>query len=276
MAAWVAIQVAVFLGFSGVAGAHDFWIEPSTHRPSPGARVAATLRIGHHGETATYGRTPAHVEHFVLAGRDGSIAVPGRPGDDPAGRVTVPAAGPWWLAYRSRRSFVELEAAAFEHYLREEGLDRIASLRRGAGLAERPGRETYSRCAKALLWSGDPSGTRAALATITTPLGLTLELVPEVDPSRVPLGDTLAVRLLFESAPVVGALVDATRLAAPTRSASLRTDAAGRVRIPLTHAGTWMLAAVHMEPAAAGAEPPADWESWWASLTFAVQTGAAE
>jgi len=37
-----------------------------------------------------------------------------------------------------------------------------------------------------------------------------------------------------------------------------------------------MLAAVHMEPAAPDVVPRADWESWWASLTFAVQTGAAE
>jgi hypothetical protein len=267
------LQVLALLGCCGVAGAHDFWIEPSTHRPAPGAVVAATLRIGDHGTTATYGRTPVHVERFVLTGRDGTIVVPGRPGDDPAGRVTVPAAGPWWLAYRSRRSFIALEAAAFEGYLRDEGLDRIVGLRRGAGLAARPGRETFSRCAKALLWSGEPTATPAALATITTPLGLTLELVPEADPSRLHFGDTLSVRLLFEDAPVVAALVDATWLAVPTRTVSLRTDAAGRVQIPLTHTGSWMLAAVHMEPAAPDVVPRADWESWWASLTFAVPEG---
>jgi uncharacterized GH25 family protein len=48
--------------------------------------------------------------------------------------------------------------------------------------------------------------------------------------------------------------------------ASIRTDAAGRVRVPLSRSGVWLVKAVHMIPAPAGAD--ADWESIWASLTF--------
>ncbi len=47
-----------------------------------------------------------------------------------------------------------------------------------------------------------------------------------------------------------------------------RTDVHGRVRLPLGGAGVWMVKAVHMIPAPPGSG--ADWESFWASLTFAL------
>ena len=45
-----------------------------------------------------------------------------------------------------------------------------------------------------------------------------------------------------------------------------RTDAEGRARLVLPHADVWLLSVVHMIPAPAGAK--ADWESFWASLSF--------
>jgi hypothetical protein len=47
---------------------------------------------------------------------------------------------------------------------------------------------------------------------------------------------------------------------------SARSDKDGRVRLRLPHAGMWMVKAVHMIPAPAGTQ--ADWQSFWASLTF--------
>ncbi|HMC15773.1 MAG TPA: hypothetical protein VKI18_09085, partial [Albitalea sp.] len=57
----------------------------------------------------------------------------------------------------------------------------------------------------------------------------------------------------------------------PNAKIALRSDADGRVLLPLSHVGAWMIKAVHMRPAPAGSG--ADWESLWASLSFEV--GAA-
>jgi hypothetical protein len=46
-----------------------------------------------------------------------------------------------------------------------------------------------------------------------------------------------------------------------------RTDANGRVVLRVDAPGEWLLSTVHME---ACPDPGvADWQSWWASLTFA-------
>jgi hypothetical protein len=47
-----------------------------------------------------------------------------------------------------------------------------------------------------------------------------------------------------------------------------RTDGRGRATLKLDRPGFWLVKAVHMIPAPADAG--ADWESFWASLTFAV------
>jgi hypothetical protein len=54
----------------------------------------------------------------------------------------------------------------------------------------------------------------------------------------------------------------------PSRQVAARTDAQGRVRLPLGGSGVWLVKAVHMIAAPAGSG--ADWESFWASLTFAL------
>jgi uncharacterized GH25 family protein len=47
---------------------------------------------------------------------------------------------------------------------------------------------------------------------------------------------------------------------------SARSDKDGRVRFRLPRAGMWMVKAVHM--IAAQPDAQADWQSFWASLTF--------
>jgi uncharacterized GH25 family protein len=67
---------------------------------------------------------------------------------------------------------------------------------------------------------------------------------------------------------LAGALVmalDGTDAQTPQR---VRSDADGRAAFTLPRAGNWLIKAVHMirAPKDAGA----DWESFWASLTFSL------
>ena len=70
-----------------------------------------------------------------------------------------------------------------------------------------------------------------------------------------------------ELKPLEGVLVIAFTNDRPETKLEARTDASGRVRLELPHSGIWLIKAVHMIRA-----PPstteADWESFWASLTF--------
>ena len=55
----------------------------------------------------------------------------------------------------------------------------------------------------------------------------------------------------------------------PERRFSQRTNADGRVLVPLDRPGEWLVKAVHIIETPAD-DTVADWESFWASLTFAI------
>ena len=241
--------------------AHDFWIEPSTFTPARGQRVAVRLRVGQelHGDPVP--RDPHLVQRFVAAGPSGEAPVPGVPNTDPAGVTAFQAAGLHTIVYDSGRSPVDLDAAKFETYLREEGLEKISALRARRGQSAAAVKEVFSRCAKSLVavdGGGGSGGERI--------FGQRLELVTEKNPYTLAPGGELPVRLLYEGKPLAGALVVAFQRDRAGAKVSARTDAQGRVRLKLDRPGLWLVKAVHMVPAPR--ETGADWESFWASLTF--------
>jgi len=247
--------------FAAPLAAHDFWIEPSTFRPAVGATVALRLFVGPHFEGEPFPRVPPLVSKFVLVSAAGEQAIAGGPGDDPAGTVRVAEPGLAIVGYRSFNYPVSLDAAKFEDYLKEEGLEKISKMRAERGESGKPAREVFSRCAKALL---DVGG--AGRAGFDRPLGFTLELLPEKNPYALRPGDSLTVRLLLDGKPLAGALVHAQLHGQPGVTSAARTGRDGRATLGLAKPGFWMIKAVEMGPAPAGAD--ADWQSLWASLTF--------
>lgn len=233
------------------AFAHEFWLEPSAFRPAPGDEISVRLFIGDGMPGEAYARNPDRIAAFFVDEGPRRTDIEGAPGADPAGRFRVPK-GPFVIAYRSKQSRIELEADKFEAYLAEEGLEEISRLRAERGDTGKPGREVYSRCAKALLGCRDRA------------VGFPLELVAEGDPSDLAPGAVLLVRLLRDGKPLKGALVRAFH--AKEEPAHARTDADGRARFVVKSPGMWLFNAVHMSPAGAGQD--ADWESLWASLTL--------
>lgn len=240
--------------------AHDFWIEPSAFAPLPGQRIVVRLRVGQgfHGDPVP--RDPALIERFDTVGSAGASPVLGVAGREPAGYASFAAPGLYWIVYGSTPAKVELAAAKFETYLAEEGLEAIHAQRAKRGQTGTDVKERFSRCAKAAI---AVSGGGAGFDTV---LGLTLELIPEADPTLLKPGGELPLRLLYRGKPLAGALVVALARDQPQSKVSARTDAKGRVKLRLDRPGPWLVKAVHMIPAPAGAD--ADWESFWASLAF--------
>jgi hypothetical protein len=252
---------ALLLVFRAVAHAHDFWIEPSQFQQPAGARATFRLRVGEHFRGDPVPFDPRRVQAFVVVTDGGTQPIGGRIGAEPAGAVELQATGLAVVGYRSTPQPVTLPAAEFERYLATEGLEAVISARAARGGSGADGREIFSRAAKAIVAVG---GGRPE-AGHDRVLGFTLELVPERSPYALHTGDELPVVLRYEGRPLPGALVMALH-ASGERLAAIRTDASGRVRVPLSRNGVWLVKAVHMVPAPAGVD--ADWESIWASLTF--------
>ena len=241
--------------------AHDFWIEPNTFSAAAGAPLSFALRVGEHFKGDPVPRQAAMIERFVIAGPDGVRDVMGREGSDPAGFTSIAAPGVYVIGYRSHPKSVELDAAKFEQYLREEGLERVIDQRKQAGRSNTPGIEIFSRCAKAIV--DFVANRRSQRSGAGTAAG--------VDRRKITPGKPATFRLLYEGQPLEGALVVAIPKDAPMQKLTARSNKAGRVTFTMP-GGVWLLKAVHMVPAAR--ETAAEWESLWASTTFELPAAA--
>ena len=173
----IALAAALLL-LAGDLQAHDFWIEPSTFHPLPGATVAVGLRVGQNfvGDPVPRFSRGRSQQFFVR--QDGADQpIEGSDGIDPAGFLRADGQATALIAYRSTGSYIELPPGQFEDYLRLYGLERIIGLRTTRGERAKPGREHFFRYAKALLTG------RQTSAAVTKPLGFAYEIVPDDDPT---------------------------------------------------------------------------------------------
>ena len=261
------LVTTVVVGWRVPLMAHDMWIEPTTFSPELGQVVSVRLRVGQDLLGDPLPLDPSLVNQFVLHDAGGLRPVVRRDGGDPAGLLRVAAPGLLVIGYRSNASAVEMTADKFNQYLKEEGLDAIASARAGRNQTGAPAHELFSRCAKSLVFLGS-----ATDAQVDRPLGFTLELIAEGNPYALRPNQDLPVRLTYENRPLAGALVVAMNKVNPAEKLSARTDKDGRVRLKLRPGGMWLVKAVHMVPAPADSH--ADWASYWASLTFEMRNNS--
>lgn len=267
------LVVAVF--GATLLDAHEFWLGASTWRAVPGSTVTITANVGDRFPTPTTFTTPERVDRVRLIGPAGEVELKAptlrREQDSLAVDLQIPPTpGTYVAVITVKPRLIEIGPSAFESYLSHEGLGRVVDERRRRGESDKPGRERYSRYAKVLFQAGAQGSSQ-----VTRPVGLPIEIVPSVDPTGLRIGDALMVRLLADGRPVEGALVSAIYAASAGKPdewpVGVRTDARGEARIPLEHAGPWLVRSVHMVRRGNESGPEAaDWESYWAALTFNI------
>lgn len=258
---WPALAFTAAILICDPLVAHDMWIEPTTFAPESGEIIGLKLRVGQDLLGDPLARDSQLIKQFIVEGSEGRKPVVGRDGGNPAGFIRASDPGVLVVGYHSNPSTVEETAEKFNQYLREEGLDSIAALRASRNQTNSQVHELFSRCAKSLVLSAPASRAQGDRV-----LGFPLELVAEKNPYILRAGEDLPVRLTYGSRPLAGALVIAMNRKNPAEKLSARTGKDGRVRLPLRPGGMWLVKAVHMVPAPAGTN--ADWQSYWASLTF--------
>jgi len=265
-----ACLAGAFLALAALpATAHDFWLQPAPYWTAPSMPVALTLQVGH-GPYRQRSPIPARrIARFQAMAADGSVT-------DLRARLHLGASsdadtalampGTHVLALETdNRALTSLPALRFDDYLRAEGLTPALDERERTHRTDRDGAERYSRHAKALVQVG-PSASTAA-STVTRPLGMALEIVPERNPYALPHADALPVRVLYRGQALPGALVKLTRLEhdeAPVETH--RTDAAGRATFTVPAQGSWLLNVIWTRPLPA--DDDVDFETDFASLAF--------
>ncbi len=280
-----AALVAAMVALAATASrAHEFWIEPDfgdaaafgTPVWAPSSEVALRMFVGERFAGEELAWNPARAREFRAIDARGTVELAGEKGAAPA--AWLPSSGGVRLvSYRSVPSVSTLEPKAFARYLRHEGFDFILEIRRARGDQDRPGRERFTRYCKTIIPSAtaapsSPNGRDADVESRV--LGHRLEIVPVAsngherppgERDRPP--DERTFRVLFEGAPLSGAIVRATPKSDPARGlVQARTDSDGLVRFRLDRPGPWLVTLVHMVECTTC--PDAEWDSSWASLVL--------
>lgn len=266
--------LALLLASASALAAHDLFLKPERFRVAPQSRIELRLLNG------TFDASEAAVTRDRV--RDVSVVSPtGRAhldvtadtslwvtrGTSTTLTLRTGAAGTYVVGASTAPRTLQLEAAAFNDYLRTDGVPDILERRRRAGELARPARERYAKHVKALLQVGDVRTDGYA-----TPLGYPAELVPLSNPYAPGPDRVLAVRALVDGRPVADQPVLAggrTAGGAAIPERTVRTDAQGIARVPLSASGQWYIKFIRM--VRLEGDSAADYASQWATLTFEVR-----
>lgn len=256
--------------------AHEFWVTAVQWEVAAGGKLTILANVGSVFPAADSFTTPDRVASVRLVGPGIDVAIPPpyrREADSLAADVTAPSApGTYVGVFAIKPRTAEKSGTVFEEHLKHQGLTHVAAERAARGETAKAVRERYSRYGKTLITVGS-GGDRSAA---TRALGLKIELVPLADPTALAAGSPLRVRLLLDGKPLPGALAGAiyagAKAAPDSWPLTATTDARGEAEFLLEHRGPWLVRAVTMQRRDNESGPDAaDWETYWASLTFRLR-----
>lgn len=271
-----ALVVAGALGAIGlgaaIAVAHDLFLKPAAFFVAPGATITVAVLNG------TFTTSEAAVDRSRL--RDLRVTGPGgaraadtasweAAGKETRWRLKVAEAGTHVLGASLKPRMIRLNGEEFNKYLEEDGVLDVLAERRRTGEAGLAARERYSKHPKAIIQAGDRRTN-----DFSAVLGYPAELVPMENPYSLRAGAVLRVRALVDGSPAPGVVVLAGGRKADGSAIaerSVRSDRDGVARVELRSVGMWYVKFIRMRRLAATPADSADYESKWATLTFAVR-----
>jgi uncharacterized GH25 family protein len=247
------------------AAAHDTWLQPRRTAVLPGTIAQLDLTSGDKFATFDTAIKSDRVAsaRARLNGKTFDIR-PGAP-EKKSLELRVPLSDPGvatlWLSLAPQS--IELNRKQVQHYLDE--IDAPALLMQAwyTGKGAKPWREIYSKHAKTFVRVGRPKADRSW----SEPVGIPLEIIPEIDPTALRAGDDFPVRVFRNGAPLADFSLGIVR-EGKTNSSFKKTDAAGRAVFRLPRAGKWLLRGTELR---SSQKPAIDWESDFTTMLFAVQ-----
>lgn len=238
------------------AAAHDTWLAPRGAPRADGVRLLLGTGERFPLMQTSVGRVPrvqagcrfgAGEPVPLRAGRDLPEALPLAAEGD--------ARGAWSCWAQLAAQEVELSEVQVQHYLDEVRADAAV---RGAWRAQQaqglPWRERFTKHARFEGQGGSGSGA----------LPLAMDLVPRQLPRRP--GERLQVQWLRQGQPVARLALELVNAGAG-QGLWLRTDADGRIDVPVPLAGAWLLRGTEVR---ADPDQPGRWISGFVTLSFSI------
>lgn len=253
---------------SMVLNAHDMYLMPSGFRPSKDTLLTIGIHTGDSFPDSDVAGKLDKLDNPRLLWNGGSAPITNFHSEKQrnVGEVRVPVSGTLIIAASTRPTLIELEPPKFLSYLKEEGLTNAIEWRDRHSESSKPGKERYSKYAKSLVVAGQSD------EFFRHRVGYIIEIIPEADPAALNAAGQLPIQVLFRGKPAADLQIETSWAGAAGVKTVIvgRTDANGRLRVPVSGVGRWRIHTIRMERCADTAA--ADWESFWASLTFEVRS----
>ncbi len=248
-------------------------MQPSDFVAAPGATVPVTIQVGHGPARQRWSAPIDRITTFAAIGPTGRKDISNAllpAGGKADANLSFSTPGSYIVVLETSRAESVLPGIRFDDYIKAEGIAPAITARAAAGANDAPGRELYSRRAKALVRIGAGATPQPQ---ILRPVGLTLEIVPEVDPTAPDFAMTLPVTILYQGKPLAGAFVKLNNLDFDARPVATQlTDAKGHASFKVPFKGLWQMNVVWTKPIK---DPRADFDTVFSSLTFGQDKTAA-
>lgn len=179
--------------------------------------------------------------------------------------IQTGAAGTYVVGVSTKPREIDLKAADFNNYLEHDGNPDILAKRRKDSELAKDVRERYSKHVRAIFQVGS-----ARTEDYRTSLHYPVEIIPQSNPYSLRVGQTLPVLCTLDGKPLVNQFVIAgwESVDGKLHTLDTRTDARGIARFKLKGSGKWYIKMIHMTRLA---DPTINYESKWATLTFAIR-----
>ena len=257
---------ALCLTLALAASAHDTWLLARRASVAPGAVVLLDLTSGMIFPKLDSAIKPERIEQARCRLNSRTFAIteytPAPKSLLFSPRLADAGVATLWVTLKPKS--LELTPAQVKEYLDE--IDAPIATRRAWANARRPRRwrEIYTKHAKTFVSVGEHGNDRSW----AEPVGMTLEIVPEKDPTKLRPGDEFPVRVLKNGMPLSSFSLGIVH-EGNSHGEVRKTDAEGRITFRITRSGRWLLRGTELRQSA---RPGVDWESDFTTLTIEVDS----
>lgn len=257
----------MIIGFTAIVKAHDFWLLPQKFMIQPGETITIYANTGMDFPASSSAVTPDRVTQFFMVGNDYRFDISDLVIKDKSltTSCTFEKPGTYIVATAIKPKEIRLSAKEFNEYLEHDGISNILELRKTERILDKDAVEFYSKYPKTVIQVGDSMDD-----TPSRPVGLTIEIVPKVNPYTLKMGDELPITVLFRGKPLAGIDLAWSHPGLEGKVAGwTKTAPNGDALVPLVKRGPYMIRLTHMEWVK---KQTHEWESYWTALTFEVKT----
>ncbi|MFY7839093.1 MAG: DUF4198 domain-containing protein [Lacibacter sp.] len=244
--------------------AHEFWLEPQQYLFSRTEEVNIRFRVGENFTGDNWMGNRQKVNELKLYYADVADDISDGLCDDEGDSLqfSIHEEGTVMVSFNNINSFIELDAAKFNAYLEEDGLQNAIDIRKQLNETDSAGREYYQRSVKTIVQVG---AVKTAVYKKAT--NLPVDIIPLSHPYQLKNGDSITVQVLFKGQPLSNTkILTWHKLPTGVTTNHYMSNAKGEIRFPVTASGEWMVSCVRMIKLEN--DPKAQWQSYWGSLTW--------